>query len=116
MVSVLSDTGASSSVKKNANLWVQIANKVTSNRKELTDFVEEMFGCIVCINIVFKPVTAHCSHNICLLCLKHSFEVDTFLCLACREELSKDLAKDQNINSESRAMLNKIFCGYEVRG
>ena len=68
---------------KNANLWEQVAEKAASNRKELTDFVEEMFGCIVCMDIVFKPVTTHCKHNICLPCLKRSFEADTFSCSAC---------------------------------
>ena len=99
---------------KNANMWVQVSQKVAANRKELTDFVEKMFGCIVCMDIVYKPVTTHCSHNICLPCLKRSFEADTFKCSAYREELPKDLAKDQNINSEAMAVLNKIFPGYEV--
>ena len=30
---------------KNANMWVQVSQKVAANRKELTDFVEKMLGC-----------------------------------------------------------------------
>ena len=91
-------------------------------------------------DIVFMPVTTACSHNICLPCLKRSFDAETFSCSACRwapppvspslqaqldtlleahtlffrEELPKDLAKESNVNKEARAALNKIFPGYEV--
>ena len=34
--------------------------------------------------------------------------------LCFREELPKDLAKESNVNKETRAALNKIFPGYEV--
>lgn len=35
-------------------------------------------------DIVFMPVTTACSHNICLPCLKRSFDAETFSCSACR--------------------------------
>ena len=92
----------------------QVEEQSAANRKELTDFVEELFGCIVCMDIVYKPVTTACSHNICLPCLKRSFEAETYNCSACREELPKDLAKEGNVNSEARAALNRIFPGYEA--
>ena len=81
------------------------------------------------------PVTTPCSHNICLACLKRSFDAEAFTCPACRsfsntnpiinnyhhklnffprEDLPKDLAKESNVNKEARAALNKIFPGYEV--
>ena len=55
---------------KNLNMWFQVSQKVAANRKELTDFVEDMFGCIVCMDIVSKLFTIECLHNICLPCLK----------------------------------------------
>merc|ERR1712226_1298152 len=99
---------------KNTNTWAQVKEKSVKTRKELTDYVEETFGCIVCMDIVFMPVTTACSHNICLPCLKRSFDAETFSCSACREELPKDLAKESNVNKQARAALNKIFPGYEV--
>jgi E3 ubiquitin-protein ligase UHRF1 len=36
---------------KNAKLWSQVAENEVANRKELVDFVEETFGCIVCMVI-----------------------------------------------------------------
>ena len=87
-------------------------------------------------DIVFMPVTTPCSHNICLACLKRSFDAEAFTCPACRfflatqillltintikpqffprEDLPKDLAKESNVNKEARAALNQIFPGYEV--
>merc|ERR1712088_828022 len=91
---------------KNANTWAQVKEKSMKTRKELTDYVEETFGCIVCMDIVFMPVTTACSHNICLPCLKRSFDAETFSCSACREELPRDLAKESNENKEARAALN----------
>merc|ERR1719193_469470 len=99
---------------KNVNTWAQVKEKSYKTRKELTDDVEEVFGCIVCMDIVFMPVTTPCSHNICLACLKRSFDAEAFSCPACREDLPKDLAKESNVNKEARAALNKIFPGYEV--
>lgn len=34
--------------KLNANLWEQVKTKGVSNKKELTDYVEEIFCCIIC--------------------------------------------------------------------
>ena len=34
--------------KLNANLWEQVKTKGVSNKKELTDYVEENFCCIIC--------------------------------------------------------------------
>jgi len=99
---------------KNVNTWAQVKEKSYKTRKELTDDVEEVFGCIVCMDIVYMPVTTPCSHNICLACLKRSFDAEAFTCPACREDLPKDLAKESNVNKEARAALNKIFPGYEV--
>jgi len=99
---------------KNANIWAQVAEKEAANRKELTDFVEEIFGCIVCMDVVFKPVTTECKHNICLACLRRSFDAETYSCSACREDLPKDLAKECHVNQECRAVLNKVFPGYEA--
>merc|ERR1712050_644253 len=59
--------------KVSANLWEQVKSKGAANKKELTDYVEEIFCCIICQDIVFKPVTTPCSHNICLECLERSF-------------------------------------------
>ena len=35
------------------------------------------------------PVTTACSHNICLSCLKRSFDAETFSCSACRFHLHR---------------------------
>ena len=39
--------------KANANLWEQVKTKGVSNKKELTDYVEDIFCCIICQVIYF---------------------------------------------------------------
>eukprot|EP00092_Neocalanus_flemingeri_P020389 GFUD01022087.1.p1 GENE.GFUD01022087.1~~GFUD01022087.1.p1 ORF type:complete len:755 (-),score=252.74 GFUD01022087.1:131-2395(-) len=98
----------------NANLWEQVKTKGVSNKKELTDYVEDIFCCIICQDIVFKPVTTPCSHNVCLPCLERSFSAGVFNCSSCRADLGKDYLKTKPLNSNLKTVLNAIFPGYEV--
>jgi len=97
----------------NANLWEQVQTKGVSNKKELTDYVEEIFCCIICQDIVFKPVTTPCSHNVCLPCLERSFSAGVFNCSSCRAELGKDYLTTKPLNNNLKNVLNAIFPGYE---
>merc|ERR1712217_420152 len=100
--------------KLNANLWDQVKTKSASNKKELTDYVEEIFCCIICQDIVFKPVTTPCSHNICLECVERSFGAGAYNCPSCRAELGKDYLTTKPQNNNLKKVLNAIFPGYEV--
>ena len=57
--------------KVNSSLWEDVKSEGASNKKELTDYIEEVFCCIICQDIVFKPVTTPCSHNATLLHTAH---------------------------------------------
>eukprot|EP00090_Calanus_glacialis_P008127 TRINITY_DN16464_c0_g1_i4.p1 TRINITY_DN16464_c0_g1~~TRINITY_DN16464_c0_g1_i4.p1 ORF type:complete len:757 (-),score=288.61 TRINITY_DN16464_c0_g1_i4:194-2464(-) len=100
--------------KANANLWEQVRSKGVANKKELTDYVEDIFCCIICQDIVFKPVTTPCSHNVCLPCLERSFSADVFNCSSCRADLGKDYLTTKPLNNNLKKALNTIFPGYEV--
>jgi len=100
--------------KVNANLWEQVKSKGAANKKELTDYVEEIFCCIICQDIVFKPVTTPCSHNICLECLERSFGAGVFNCPSCRADLGKDYLTTKPLNNNLKKVLNAILPGYEV--
>jgi len=100
--------------KVNANLWEQVKTKGVYNKKELTDYVEDIFCCIICQDIVFKPVTTPCSHNVCLSCLERSFSAGVFNCSSCRADLGKDYLTTKPMNSNLKKALNVIFPGYEV--
>ena len=72
---------------KNAKLWEQVEERQVANKKELSDYVEELFCCIICQDIVFKPVTTTCGHNICLPCIDRSFQAEVYSCPSCRYEI-----------------------------
>jgi len=100
--------------KLNANLWEQVKTKGVSNKKELTDYVEDIFCCIICQDIVFQPVTTPCSHNVCLSCLERSFSAGVHNCSSCRADLGKDYLTTKPGNNKLKKVLNVIFPGYEV--
>ena len=82
----------------NVKIWKDVETKEAANKKELTDYIEELFNCIICQvdsellyfqfwkiktyfqDIVYKPATTPCGHNFCLECLERSFQ--SGLCLS----------------------------------
>lgn len=98
--------------KLNKKLWEEVTEKEYCNKKEMTEFVESQFCCIICQDVVFQPVTTPCFHNICKPCLDRSFKAEVFSCPSCRAELGKDYEKP--INKELKEVLNIIFPGYEA--
>ena len=96
----------------NKKLWDDILAGKYLNKKELTDKIEEDFCCMVCMDLVSKPVsitiyhlllavctaahiilykvTTPCGHNICHSCLSRSFKAKEFRCPSCRLSLTND--------------------------
>ena len=85
----------------NKKLWTEVLGGKYLNKRELTDKIEEQFCCMICQDVVFKPVsypsidriftisflpkvTTPCGHNICLGCLNRSFKAKEFRCPSCR--------------------------------
>ena len=67
--------------------------------------------CICCQEVVCKPITTTCLHNICLVCLQRSFRANVYTCPCCRHELGKNTKMEPN--EELVQALNAIFPGYE---
>ncbi|XP_015791215.2 E3 ubiquitin-protein ligase UHRF1-like, partial [Tetranychus urticae] len=51
--------------KQNSHLWKEIIKSTAEGEKVFLSRVEESFRCACCLEIVFKPVTTFCSHNMC---------------------------------------------------
>jgi len=98
--------------KLNEKVWKDVIGKEYSIRKDLTEYVETQFCCIICQDVVFQPVTTPCLHNVCKPCLDRSFKAEVFTCSSCRADLGKDYEKP--INSNLREALKVIFPGYEA--
>ncbi|XP_030761306.1 E3 ubiquitin-protein ligase UHRF1-like [Sitophilus oryzae] len=103
----------------NEKLWIECKSAVKNGKKAFLDKVEEIFQCIICIELVFNPVTLKCRHNLCQICLKESFkhsESDSYFCPHCRESLDKSEATGKLPRNEKLSVaLNLLFPGYGTK-
>jgi len=95
----------------NVKAWDECKESLGDTKQKFVSKVEESFLCICCQEIVFKPITTTCLHNICLNCLQRSFRAGVYNCPHCRHELGKNLKMESN--EELCLALNAIFPGYE---
>lgn len=51
--------------KVNKKLWTECQSAVKEGKKQFLDKVEEIFTCIICIGLVYNPVTLKCGHSLC---------------------------------------------------
>ncbi|XP_058800436.1 E3 ubiquitin-protein ligase UHRF1-like [Phymastichus coffea] len=94
----------------NAKLWKQCKEFISEGKQAYFEKVSTEFGCIVCQDLVFQPITTPCGHNICLKCLKRSFKASTYACPMCRNPLDKDF--NMQINDVLSSILLTLFPGY----
>ncbi|KAB1259333.1 E3 ubiquitin-protein ligase UHRF1 [Camelus dromedarius] len=95
--------------KSNTKLWTEILKSLKDGPKFLSK-VEETFLCICCQELVFRPITTICQHNVCKDCLDRSFKAQVFSCPACRYDLGRSYA--MQVNQPLQAALNALFPGY----
>lgn len=96
--------------EENAKLWNDVLNAIKGGEKLLTA-VEEAFTCICCQEVVYKPVTTPCKHNVCKSCLQRSFKAEVYSCSYCRHELGKGYS--MSVNTCLSKILSELFPGYE---
>lgn len=95
--------------QSNTKLWTEILKSLKDGPKFLSK-VEEMFQCICCQELVFRPITTVCQHNVCKDCLDRSFRAQVFSCPACRYDLGRNYA--MQVNQPLQTVLNQLFPGY----
>ncbi|NXA72024.1 UHRF1 ligase, partial [Thryothorus ludovicianus] len=93
----------------NEKLWNEVLEALKDGPKFLRK-VEEAFLCICCQEVVFRPVTTVCQHNVCKDCLDRSFKASVFSCPACRYELGR--AYSMEVNEALQSVLAQLFPGY----
>jgi len=86
-------------------------DELLSDSSNWHDRVTEQFSCIICTDLVHEPVTAPCTHNMCLKCLNRSFKAEVYSCPNCRYDLGKNYAR--NVNKNLQTVLLDIFPGYD---
>merc|ERR1712059_67550 len=98
--------------KQNSRLWKEVVGKEFINKKALTEHVEELVSCIICMELVFHPISTPCEHNVCKPCLSRSFKAESYSCPSYRADLGKDY--DMKENDKMKEVLNLLFPGYEA--
>ncbi|KAK3584575.1 hypothetical protein CHS0354_024623 [Potamilus streckersoni] len=98
--------------KMNKKLWEEALSHTKEGSQAFHQKVEELFNCICCQEVVFKPITTECAHNFCKTCLQRSFKAGVYSCPACRTELKKDLNSCEN--KTLGQILFNFFPGYEA--
>ncbi|NWQ62009.1 UHRF1 ligase, partial [Neopipo cinnamomea] len=93
----------------NEKLWNEVLEALKDGPKFLSK-VEEAFLCICCQEVVFRPVTTVCQHNVCKDCLDRSFRADVYSCPACRYDLGKTYSME--VNEPLQDILTQLFPGY----
>ncbi|NXO96753.1 UHRF1 ligase, partial [Certhia brachydactyla] len=93
----------------NEKLWNEVLEALKDGPKFLNK-VEEAFLCICCQEVVFRPVTTVCQHNVCKDCLDRSFKASVFSCPACRYELGRGYSME--VNEALQNILAQLFPGY----
>ncbi|NXI85215.1 UHRF1 ligase, partial [Rhipidura dahli] len=93
----------------NEKLWNEVLEALKDGPKFLNK-VEEAFLCICCQEVVFRPVTTVCQHNVCKDCLDRSFKASVFSCPACRYELGRSYSME--VNEALQSVLTQLFPGY----
>ncbi|KAK4320574.1 hypothetical protein Pmani_008578 [Petrolisthes manimaculis] len=96
---------------KNSKLWNECKAKILDGRTQFLNSVQEKFECICCQELVYKPVTTDCKHNVCHPCLQRSFKAEVFFCPACRYDLGREYKMD--VNNPLNKLLIKLFPGYD---
>ncbi|NWU82752.1 UHRF1 ligase, partial [Onychorhynchus coronatus] len=93
----------------NEKLWNEVLEALKDGPKFLNK-VEEAFLCICCQEVVFRPVTTVCQHNVCKDCLDRSFRAEVYSCPACRYDLGKSYSME--VNEALQNILTQLFPGY----
>uniref|UniRef100_A0A2K6D806 E3 ubiquitin-protein ligase UHRF n=1 Tax=Macaca nemestrina TaxID=9545 RepID=A0A2K6D806_MACNE len=102
--------------KSNAKLWNEVLASLKDRPASGSPFqlflskVEEAFQCICCQELVFRPITTVCQHNVCKDCLDRSFRAQVFSCPACRYDLGRSYT--MQVNQPLQTVLNQLFPGY----
>lgn len=97
--------------EENSRLWSECQEVIPEGTQKFVRRVEEVFNCVCCQEVVYKPVTTLCKHNICQSCLSRSFKSGVYTCPVCRFDLGKNYQLEVNVRL--RRILQFVLVGYE---
>ncbi|XP_046411675.1 E3 ubiquitin-protein ligase UHRF1-like [Neodiprion virginianus] len=96
----------------NTKLWDECRTVLPEGKVPFLRRVSERFMCVCCQEIVYRPVTTPCAHNICFSCLKRSFSAGVYSCPSCRHPLESNYRMIENETLAS--VLLSLYPGYQA--
>lgn len=96
------------------SLWTEIKTLCKEGHKEVLDHLQEKFLCIICQELVYKPITLECIHTFCHACLKRALNIESDACNSCpycRKEIDKSVLTT-HANDSLQSILSSLFPGY----
>ncbi|KAJ1834460.1 hypothetical protein LPJ63_001945 [Coemansia sp. RSA 2711] len=101
---------------ENTRLWANMAEKqYPTETAYLEALTENHLGCPICQELVQRPVTMPCGHNICCPCLHRSMDNYGVICPMCRHDISGMGSKEdvkQKINQNLVTILRALIPSY----
>lgn len=97
-----------------SNVWDEIKALCKEGQKEVLEHIQEKFLCIICQELVYKPITLDCVHTFCHDCLKRAFKIESDACNSCpycRKEMNKSCLETHS-NDALQSILSTLFPGY----
>ncbi|XP_058797408.1 E3 ubiquitin-protein ligase UHRF1-like isoform X2 [Phymastichus coffea] len=96
----------------NSKLWDHCKSYLPNGKKSFLNQVLLSLKCVCCHELVIKPVTTPCAHNICRTCLQKSFAAGIKCCPTCRFNIGTVRVL---INKKLTEILSLLFPKYSKR-
>ncbi|KAK1129927.1 hypothetical protein K0M31_019624 [Melipona bicolor] len=97
--------------RTNVKLWDECRKALQNGKPAFLQYVSERFTCPCCLELVYKPITTPCAHNVCVNCLKHSFLMGGRCCPSCRYLFNENYKV--TINTFLSSALSLLYPGYK---
>jgi hypothetical protein len=79
---------------------------ITGNWTTLCDYIEmatkfdiDAFGCPICLEILFEPITMPCNHRMCKPCFAKNLELTNLHCPFCKKRIATWCRRAKNVDS-----------------
>ena len=70
--------------------------------------VEDDYVCLICLDVLYLPVTTPCGHTYCKQCLKDAFDVK-LECISCRQPILASFSVSLPVNITLRKLIDKKY-------
>jgi hypothetical protein len=91
--------------EQNVNLWKACLD-FKGDKKSKYDHIGETFGRVICRELLEKPVTLPCLHNICISCPKRTFKGEVYTCPFATMNLRKST---RTLSTKCESAIKKTF-------